>query len=117
MYGLSRQRVTMMSRSFLMNRGTLPPEARYFLTLRKSLGLSQESFAEEIGISPRQLARIEAGEHRMKVQTLFDAMNRFDVPTSHLMLMAYSETPSGIVEIAATHWATRRIDIATTFHR
>ncbi len=37
---------------------------------RKKRGYAQEQFAELIGISPRQLQRIEANEENTKIKTL-----------------------------------------------
>jgi len=47
----------------------------YIRELRKSKGLSQEEFAYQIGISPRQLVRIENEENLMKSDTLMRAVN------------------------------------------
>ena len=48
--------------------------------IRKQEQLSQEEFAEELGISVRHLQRLEKDDHNIKLSTFKKMVKSFDIP-------------------------------------
>ena len=59
--------------------------------LRKSLGHSQQNFAELLGITYRTYQRIEAGETSLSIEQIFRISKTLDIPASVLMSENYCE--------------------------
>jgi len=55
--------------------------------LRKKQGLNQEDFAEEIGVSTRQLSRMETDKVDISVSEFLSIMNKFNVKIEDLKLL------------------------------
>ena len=61
-------------------------------TMRREMGLSQESLAEQLFISVRQLARIESGEASMDVWQFISALELLGRPTEDFWLLYLSSS-------------------------
>ncbi|MCX7748842.1 MAG: helix-turn-helix domain-containing protein [Clostridia bacterium] len=53
---------------------------------RQRLGLTQEKFAEEIGVSDSYIGQIERGERSLSLETLVKLANRLGVTVDYLLL-------------------------------
>ncbi len=60
--------------------------------LRKKVGLSQEKFAELIGIDPNSVSRIECGKHYPSLDTIEKISLIFKVEMRDLFLFSNKET-------------------------
>ena len=54
--------------------------------LRRSLGLTQEGLAEELGVTPRYLAGIERGERNLTLDSVDALADRLGVPATTLLV-------------------------------
>lgn len=69
----------------------------YLRELRQVLDLSRDQFAAQIGVSHRQLVRIENGENRIKLEHLHQAVRAFNIPAHHLLRLATGNLTRGDV--------------------
>ena len=53
--------------------------------IRKDKNLSQEEFAEEIGISPAYLGQVERGQKKIAIKTLEKIAEKMDIPVETLI--------------------------------
>lgn len=53
--------------------------------IRKQVQLSQEEFAEELGISVRHLQRLEKDDHNIKLSTFKRMVKSFAVPDDEIL--------------------------------
>mgnify|MGYP004672688601 CR=1 FL=1 len=53
--------------------------------IRKQVQLSQEEFAEELGISVRHLQRLEKDDHNIKLSTFKKMVKSFAVPDEEIL--------------------------------
>ena len=65
--------------------------------LRKMRGYTQEKFAEMIGITPRNLNRIESGENFVTSETLDKILSILDVPADLLFSYGYLKDEEEII--------------------
>ena len=56
--------------------------------MRKDLGLSQEAFADEVGIDRSYMGGIERGEHNIALMNLLKISKALKLPLSHLLAAA-----------------------------
>lgn len=59
--------------------------AKAIKQLREGKGLTQESFAKELGITTRQLQRYESGEQLPSLVKLVEIADQFNVSTDFLL--------------------------------
>lgn len=59
--------------------------------LRKSIGLTQEQFSEQINISVSYLSRLEAGQYGGSIDLLIDIAAIFDTSLDYLILGKHLE--------------------------
>ncbi len=57
--------------------------AKKIVSLRNALNLTQEEFAEEIGLSTRAVSRAEGGKNRPTAETLEKIGKKFSVPLGY----------------------------------
>ena len=56
--------------------------------MRKDVGLSQEAFAEEVGIDRSYMGGIERGEHNLALMNLLKISKALGLPLSQLLALA-----------------------------
>lgn len=56
--------------------------------MRKDLGLSQEAFADEVGIDRSYMGGIERGEHNLALMNLLKISKTLKLPLSQLLAVA-----------------------------
>lgn len=56
--------------------------------MRKDLGLSQEAFADEVGIDRSYMGGIERGEHNLALMNLLKISKTLKLPLSQLLEIA-----------------------------
>jgi transcriptional regulator with XRE-family HTH domain len=59
---------------------------------REARGFTQEQLAERIGLSPRQLQRVEAGKVNVKLLTIYGLAGALDIEVAELFGKPSSET-------------------------
>lgn len=57
---------------------------RKLAELRSRAGLTQEQFAEQLGMAPNNLQRIELGMQNLTMRTLVRLANAMGIPVAHL---------------------------------
>jgi len=71
--------------------------------LRQDKGLSQEQFAEQIGIAPRTLCGIEIGKNFFTADTLEKIITSLDITPQDLFMVNYLQPQEDLVkEIIST---------------
>lgn len=53
--------------------------------IRTEKGISQEKLAEKIGISPRQMQRIEKNENKTRIETLKKIIKELKIPDKEII--------------------------------
>lgn len=56
--------------------------------MRKDLGLSQEAFADEVGVDRSYMGGIERGEHNLALMNLLKISKALGLPLSQLFIVA-----------------------------
>jgi transcriptional regulator with XRE-family HTH domain len=70
--------------------------------LRRESKLSPEELAGRIGLDPQDLARIERGEARVGIETLFRLLSEFQIDLRHLASHASDEPEEPIERFRRT---------------
>jgi transcriptional regulator with XRE-family HTH domain len=93
-----RQPLEKLDAGFALRRQQLPLVGKRIRELRKSRGLTQAELATRIGIQQSDLCRMETGEYKVSLETLFKILKIFEMNVGEF----FHEAPPGQLSSSET---------------